>query len=34
MILRRIKAHIEKENWFAVLINFSIEIEGVLLVLR
>ena len=29
MIFRRIKAHIEKENWFAVLIDFLIVVVGV-----
>ena len=29
MILRRIKAHIEKENWFAVFIDFCIVVIGV-----
>ena len=29
MLLRRIKAHIEKENWFAVFIDFLIVVVGV-----
>jgi len=29
MIFRRIKAHIEKENWFAVGIDFCIVVIGV-----
>ena len=29
MIFRRVKAHIEKENWFAVLIDFLIVVVGV-----
>lgn len=29
MILRRIKAHVEKENWFAVGIDFAIVVVGV-----
>ncbi|MEL6789079.1 MAG: hypothetical protein AAFU58_00150 [Pseudomonadota bacterium] len=29
MIFRRIKAHIEKENWFAVFIDFCIVVVGV-----
>lgn len=29
MLLRRIKAHIEKENWFAVLVDFVIVVFGV-----
>ena len=29
MLLRRIKAHIQKENWFAVSLDFSIVIVGV-----
>ncbi|GLQ20000.1 hypothetical protein ACFFUB_04340 [Algimonas porphyrae] len=29
MIFRRIKAHIEKENWFAVFIDFTIVVFGV-----
>ena len=29
MIFRRIKAHIEKENWFAVFIDFLIVVTGV-----
>lgn len=29
MILRRIKAHIEKENWFAVFLDFCIVVVGV-----
>ena len=29
MILRRIKAHVEKENWFAVGIDFVIVVIGV-----
>ncbi|MFK8054219.1 MAG: hypothetical protein AB8F65_14725 [Woeseiaceae bacterium] len=31
MILRRIKSHIEKENWFAVWIDFCIVVVGVFL---
>jgi hypothetical protein len=31
MILRRIKAHIEKENWFAVGVDFCIVVIGVFL---
>lgn len=29
MILRRIKAHVEKENWFAVFLDFCIVVIGV-----
>ena len=29
MIFRRIKAHIEKENWFAVFVDFVIVVVGV-----
>ena len=29
MILRRLKAHVEKENWFAVFIDFAIVVIGV-----
>lgn len=29
MILRRIKAHVEKENWFAVFLDFCIVVVGV-----
>lgn len=29
MILRRIKSHVEKENWFAVGIDFAIVVIGV-----
>lgn len=29
MIFRRIKAHVEKENWFAVFIDFAIVVFGV-----
>lgn len=29
MLFRRIKAHVEKENWFAVLIDFFIVVVGV-----
>lgn len=29
MILRRLKAHVEKENWFAVAIDFLIVVTGV-----
>lgn len=29
MLLRRIKAHIEKENWFAVFVDFLIVVAGV-----
>jgi hypothetical protein len=29
MLLRRIKAHIEKENWFAVFVDFIIVVVGV-----
>lgn len=29
MILRRVKAHVEKENWFAVFIDFCIVVIGV-----
>ena len=29
MIFRRVKAHIEKENWFAVLVDFAIVVVGV-----
>ena len=29
MILRRLKAHVEKENWFAVFIDFCIVVVGV-----
>ena len=29
MIFRRLKAHVEKENWFAVLIDFAIVVVGV-----
>lgn len=31
MIFRRVKAHIEKENWFAVFIDFLIVVLGILL---
>ncbi len=31
MLLRRIKAHIEKENWFAVFIDFLIVVVGILI---
>ncbi len=31
MIFRRIKAHIEKENWFAVALDFVIVVVGILL---
>jgi hypothetical protein len=34
MIFRRIKAHIEKENWFAVLIDFLIVVVGVFIGLQ
>lgn len=34
MILRRIKAHIEKENWFAVGIDFLIVVVGVFIGLQ
>lgn len=29
MILRRLKAHVEKENWFAVFLDFAIVVTGV-----
>lgn len=29
MILRRLKAHVEKENWFAVFLDFAIVVIGV-----
>ena len=29
MILRRLKDHVEKENWFAVVIDFCIAVIGV-----
>ncbi|MBT8141668.1 MAG: hypothetical protein HKN88_05670 [Gammaproteobacteria bacterium] len=31
MLFRRIKAHIEKENWFAVFLDFLIVVVGILL---
>ncbi|NHK28181.1 hypothetical protein FF098_009725 [Parvularcula flava] len=31
MIFRRIKAHIEKENWFAVFLDFLIVVSGVVI---
>ena len=31
MIFRRVKAHIEKENWFAVFIDFLIVVVGILI---
>ncbi len=31
MLFRRIKAHIEKENWFAVFIDFLIVVVGILI---
>ncbi len=34
MILRRIKAHVEKENWFAVGIDFTIVVIGVFIGLQ
>ena len=34
MILRRIKAHVEKENWFAVGIDFAIVVVGVFIGLQ
>ena len=34
MILRRIKAHVEKENWFAVGIDFAIVVIGVFIGLQ
>ena len=34
MILRRIKAHVEKENWFAVGIDFCIVVIGVFIGLQ
>ena len=34
MILRRIKSHIEKENWFAVFIDFIIVVVGVFIGLQ
>jgi uncharacterized membrane-anchored protein YhcB (DUF1043 family) len=34
MILRRLKAHIEKENWFAVAIDFAIVVFGVFIGLQ
>lgn len=34
MILRRIKAHVEKENWFAVFIDFAIVVVGVVIGLQ
>ena len=29
MLFRRVKAHIEKENWFAVFVDFLIVVVGV-----
>lgn len=34
MIFRRIKAHIEKENWFAVFVDFCIVVGGVFIGLQ
>ena len=34
MILRRIKAHVEKENWFAVFLDFCIVVVGVFIGLQ
>jgi hypothetical protein len=34
MIFRRIKAHIEKENWFAVLVDFLIVVSILVPTLR
>ena len=34
MIFRRIKAHVEKENWFAVFIDFAIVVVGVFIGLQ
>ena len=34
MILRRIKAHVEKENWFAVFVDFLIVVVGVFIGLQ
>ena len=31
MILRRIKSHVEKENWFAVALDFGIVVVGILI---
>lgn len=31
MLLRRIKSHVEKENWFAVFIDFCIVVAGILI---
>jgi hypothetical protein len=34
MILRRLKAHVEKENWFAVFLDFAIVVIGVFIGLQ
>lgn len=34
MILRRLKAHVEKENWFAVFLDFCIVVVGVFIGLQ
>lgn len=34
MIFRRLKAHVEKENWFAVFIDFAIVVVGVFIGLQ
>lgn len=34
MLFRRIKAHIEKENWFAVFVDFAIVVVGVFIGLQ
>lgn len=34
MIFRRIKAHVEKENWFAVFVDFAIVVFGVFIGLQ
>lgn len=34
MLFRRIKAHVEKENWFAVFVDFAIVVVGVFIGLQ
>ena len=34
MLFRRIKAHVEKENWFAVFLDFCIVVVGVFIGLQ
>ena len=34
MLFRRIKAHVEKENWFAVGVDFAIVVIGVFIGLQ